>query len=832
MEFINLDQTSKELIRIAKTVAQQYNHDVYDAAHLLLAILHKEVGILPFLDYHDQDVEYIKQWAEMRLEELPIIPTYQGIPTAGIHIGKIMEEADHIRLKLGLLEINPFCILIALCKPDVGFSVDQLRSFSLREGTLLDLFLQNNADTASSTMPNFHEAEQSADVYGKKPTLKNIHLYCIDRSKGEHAATPIIGRRKELRMITEILGRFGKANAMLIGESGVGKTALIEGLIQQINSDNVPHFLQGAHVFELDKGNLIAGATYKGEIEDRVKNIFQELKSFANPILFIDEIHSILDSKQNNNGVAAILKPELSKGNITLIATTTMEDYRKLIEPDPTLQRHFEAVMVAEPTTEQAIKILIHTKDRFTTFHQLQISDQAIEQAVHLAKRYSKDRKLPDSAIDLMDRALSAAKMINQTAVEEVENYLEQLEEINSQSTVSPQEKLLHLQLFYAGLLEQISPILLAKITDATTTADIKTDLELYRYIAQKLTELQTFIATPFTQIGPSEIASIIASITGIPVGKVQAQEKEKLLNMAHALQKRVVGQDDAISVLVDAILESRSGMNKVGQPIGSFFLLGPTGTGKTELAKALAENLFNDEKAMIRFDMSEFKEEHSAALLYGAPPGYVGYEEGGLLVNKIRQNPYAVVLFDEIEKAHPSVYDIFLQLMDEGKIHDRLGKEGDFSNAIILFTSNIGSQWIAEQKEKGLTPSTTALMDVMTQYFRPEFLARLSEIVPFSPITDSLLLKIFDIQLNSLSQALEKQGVTLEIDTDTKQLLASKGFTPKYGARQIVGNIRNYLRRPISKMIINATLPPGSTLEVTHTPNNELAWNIVKKED
>jgi len=294
MEFINLDQSSKELIRIAKAIAQQYNHDVYDSSHLLLGLMHKEVGILTFLEYHEQDIDYIKQWAEMRLEELPIIPTYQGIPTAGVHISKILEQADHIRLKLGLLEINPICVLIALCKPDIAFSVDQLRSFSLREGTLLDLFLQETPNTNPIFTSSTEDSETTSINKSKNSALKNINLYCVDRTKQEPKNNfPIIGRHKELRMITEILGRFAKSNVLLIGESGVGKTALIEGLIQQIKTNSVPNFLQGAQVFELDKGNLIAGATYKGEIEDRVKNIIQEIRTFENPILFIDEIHSI-----------------------------------------------------------------------------------------------------------------------------------------------------------------------------------------------------------------------------------------------------------------------------------------------------------------------------------------------------------------------------------------------------------------------------------------------------------------------------------------------------------------------------------------------------------
>lgn len=314
---------------------------------------------------------------------------------------------------------------------------------------------------------------------------------------------------------------------------------------------------------------------------------------------------------------------------------------------------------------------------------------------------------------------------------------------------------------------------------------------------------------------------------TGIPIGKIESGEKEKLLNMEDILRRRVVGQDNALKVLTDAIVESRSGMNKPGQPIGSFFLLGPTGTGKTELAKALAEALFNDEKAMIRFDMSEFKEEHSAALLLGAPPGYVGYEEGGVLVNRIRRQPYAVVLFDEIEKAHSSVYDIFLQIMDEGKLHDRLGKEGDFSNSIVLFTSNVGSEWLSKQINEGKNPSTTDLMEVMGSYFRPEFLARLSEIVPFSPINETMLVRIFEIQLKGVIALLEKQHIDIEITEKAKNLLATRGFTPKYGARQVAGTIRNYIRRPISKMIVAGTLTAENTVVVDVADNGEIDWNV-----
>ena len=342
-----------------------------------------------------------------------------------------------------------------------------------------------------------------------------------------------------------------------------------------------------------------------------------------------------------------------------------------------------------------------------------------------------------------------------------------------------------------------------------------------------KVKEIGSILDKKIGKITSHEVAAVVSSSTGIPIGKIESGEKEKLLNMEDILRRRVVGQDNALKVLTDAIVESRSGMNKPGQPIGSFFLLGPTGTGKTELAKTLAEALFNDEKAMIRFDMSEFKEEHSAALLLGAPPGYVGYEEGGVLVNRIRRQPYAVVLFDEIEKAHSSVYDIFLQIMDEGKLHDRLGKEGDFSNSIVLFTSNVGSEWLSKQINEGKNPSTTDLMEVMGSYFRPEFLARLSEIVPFSPINETMLVRIFEIQLKGVIALLEKQHIDIEITEKAKNLLATRGFTPKYGARQVAGTIRNYIRRPISKMIVAGTLTAGNTVVVDVADNGDIDWNV-----
>ncbi|WP_165024416.1 ATP-dependent Clp protease ATP-binding subunit [Dysgonomonas sp. ZJ279] len=825
MDFINLNESVKTAIRIAQSIAREYYNANYSSAHLLKALLHKEIGLKPFIQSMDKDIEYFEEWAEMRIDDFPKAGVVADIQPDE-KIPMVFEEADNVRLKLGLLEINPICVLAALTKPNVGFTIDQLKSFPLRENEIFDLYVSGKETRSAIGMPN--SSFVTSEENGAMPMV-NLMKYCVDKTAQalDLKIHNIVSRDKETRMMMEILGRRSKPNVMIIGDSGVGKTALVDGLAHDIVNKNVPSYLDGSTIYELDTGALIAGATYKGEIEDRLKNIIKEIRNIDNAILFIDEIHVLLDPKQGNSGAANILKPELSKGDLTVIGATTIDEYRKLIEPDHAFSRRFEVLQINEPDIASAILMIHSVLSRYMDFHKLEVAKEAIEECVKLAKRYDKDRRLPDSAIDLMDRTMSATKMVNETAQKDVHSFISELAMIEGAFEKTAEEKLADLRFLYLSMQNKLSPVLLGIITDETDVKEIEDNGILFNYIDKALDILSNFVKEKIKTIQVHEVAAIISSKTGIPIGKVQAQEKERLLNMEDLLRRRVVGQDGALKSLVDAILESRSGLNKAGQPIGSFFLLGPTGTGKTELAKSLAEVLFNDEKAMIRFDMSEFKEEHSAALLYGAPPGYVGYEEGGLLVNKIRQQPYAVVLFDEIEKAHPSVYDIFLQIMDEGKLHDRLGKEGDFSNAIVLFTSNVGSEWLTKQLEQGMSPTTTQLMEVMGQYFRPEFLARLSEIVPFSPINETMLLKIFNIQLKGLIEALSKQGIELEIDEDTRKMLAERGFTPKYGARQVGGTIRTHLRRPISRLIVGNKLAHGHKLVVSKDDQNELIWDI-----
>lgn len=822
-DFINnLSESVKIAIRIAKSIAREYANDCYTPSHLLKALMHKEVGLQGFIQSLGKDTGYIENWAEVRIEEAPRSGKTSEI-MADKQIANVFEEADIVRLKLGLLEISPICVLAALTKPGTAYSITQLKSFPIKEEEILSSVVdcQDIAHDIAVGMPTSKGENETATAA--------LYKYCIDKTSEfrENEMHEIVCRENETRMMIETLGRKGKPNVLITGDSGVGKTAIVEGLARAIVNDKVPSYLKGAVVLELDTGALIAGASYKGEAEDRLKNLIRELRKVDKAILFIDEIHTLLDPKQGNSGIASILKPELDRGELTVIGITTAEEYRKIIEPDHAFNRCFEELKINEPDIPSAVLMIESVLSTYTDFHGLEVTEEAIPECVRLAKRYVKDRRLPDSAIDLLDRTLSAVKLINETSKECIEELSTALNEQEKKAGEDDDTKLKELKGIYRSMQNRLSPVLLGMITEDTQPENYDTSEELSDYLKQKIETLRSFLSEPIEKVGSQEVAAVVSYKTGIPLGKLQSEEKERLLNMENILRKRVVGQDNALKALTDAILESRSGLNKAGQPIGSFFFLGPTGTGKTELAKALAEALFNDEKAMIRFDMSEFKEEHSAALLYGAPPGYVGYEEGGLLVNKIRRQPYSVVLFDEIEKAHPSVYDIFLQIMDEGKLHDRLGKEGDFSNSIVLFTSNVGSEWLANQLAEGKNPTTTQLMEVMGRYFRPEFLARLSEIVPFSPIGEDILLMIFDIQFRNVSNLLEKQGISILLTEEVKKYLAHKGFDPKYGARQVAGVIRNYLRRPISRLIISGKLSKGDVLKVGIGESEELIWDI-----
>ncbi|MFB0497789.1 ATP-dependent Clp protease ATP-binding subunit ClpB [Mucilaginibacter sp. OAE612] len=824
MNIVNLSESVKTAVRVAQSLAKEYHHKEFGPAHLLKGLMYQEVGLKNLLQSIGKDTAYISDWAEVRIEDYSAALTVPDEMLGNSQVKQVFEEADNVRIKLGQDLITPVCVLIALIKPNVGFDANQLKSFPVKERELLDIYLSNE-DVNHAVNPSA-QATNGSDALKQTTALLK---YCVDRTSlaKQGKVDPIIGRERETRMVMEILSRRTKPNVMITGDAGVGKTALVDGFALSIVNGQVPASLKNVQLFELDLGSLIAGASYKGEIEDRLKNILREIKQFEKAILFIDEIHTLLDNKGPiGGGVGNLLKPELARGEITVIGATTIDEYRKVIEPEQAFSRRFEVLQVNEPDTPTAIKMLKKLVPQYEEHHNLKIDDNTAEECVRLAQRYMKDRRLPDSAFDLLDRTMAAIRLMNDTtdtALSELRTELNELKALNDAGDLIGAYKWL-----YTVYRNKISAVLLGQLEDETQVDTFETPDEYIAYFERNLSRLEELAQNKTEVVDKHDIAAIISYKTGIPLGKIQAQEKERLLGMEGFLKKRVVGQDQALKAVSDAILESRSGLNKKGQPIGSFFLLGPTGTGKTELAKSIAEFLFNDEKAMIRFDMSEFKEEHSAALLYGAPPGYVGYEEGGLLVNKIRQQPYSVVLFDEIEKAHPSVFDIFLQILDEGHMHDRLGKQGDFSNALVLFTSNIGSEWVSEQISRGHMPTSNQLMEVMANKFRPEFLARLSEIVPFAPIHEENVVRIFEIQLKSLIQALDKMGINMQLSAEAKNMLALSGFTPKYGARQLSAVIRNQLRRPISRYIISGELKKGNTIAIDKkSDDTELLWSI-----
>lgn len=529
-------------------------------------------------------------------------------------------------------------------------------------------------------------------------------------------------------------------------------------LLQSLSDNEVPVSLASVQPYELDLITLAQGVSYKGEVEDRLKEILSHLSELEQPVLVIENFHRLEDKQSVLNGLIPVLKKVLSGGLIQMICTTTVDGFTKDIEKDKELLAYFEKITVEEPDEALSVEIIRTKCEAYENFHQLDIAEDVPCEIVRLAKRYMSERRLPSSALDLLDRSMASLK---------VENEIKALE---------------------------------AGTGDGKERCKLETD----------------------------DVKAVVSKMTGIPMGSIQSEERERLSNAEEILHQRVVGQNHAVRSVLDAIYESRSGLNKKGQPIGSFFFLGPTGTGKTELAKSLAAFLFNDETSILRFDMSEYKEEHSVALLYGAPPGYVGYEEGGLLVNQIRRHPYSVVLFDEIEKAHRSVFDLFLQILDEGKLHDRLGRVGDFSNALIIFTSNIGSDYIFKAFGEGRVPTHDQMLDVMQGQFRPEFLARLTEIVPFSPITEEMIDRIFDIHLRSLLRSLQEQHISLEIDQSAREYVTKVGFNAHYGARPILGIIRKEIRRPLSKLIIAGDVCPGDKVVMKYDDGaKEIRWDI-----
>ena len=799
-------------LKLAKNMAVAEHHKSFGVAHLALAMLYEPTGLREVLEGLGKDIAYMIEWFEVRKEsyqseEIPFDDSFEDR-----EVKKLWEEAVRSKIKLGADTIDAVCVFMAIVREGVIYSAAQIELLGVEEKEFLNQFSISSFELSAS---DSQAIEEMSSGFAFAVNLKTDKIIT--------EGSLVIGREEEVRNILENLERTQNKATLLVGDSGIGKTAIVKAFVKEL-SENRDHQLQNTLVFGLNVSKMLSGSTSENELSKKTVELFEKLNKLQNTsILVIDDLQVLLENATGkSNLMINVLNSQLSEGATNLIMCISSDAYHKYLEKHP-IHTKLEVLQLEELDHFHLLKCLERHQEHFQRAYQIEISQATLAEAIHLSRRYFKESKLPYGAIDLIDRTLAAVKMSNANTSTTITVFKKELEKLKT----SEEKDFSKLQLWQNTLLSKLSAIISSRLIGSYALTEETPYEEGIAKMEALLVELEALSAHKITCIEPTEIEAIIAVITGIPIGKIQADEKDRLLNIENRLQERVKGQNRAIQTLADAIIESRSGLSNPKQPIGSFFFLGPTGTGKTELTKSLAELLFDDENAMIRFDMSEFKEEHSAALLYGAPPGYVGYEEGGMLVTKIRQKPYSVVLFDEIEKAHSSVYDVFLQIMDEGTIHDKLGRSGDFSNAIIIFTSNIASSWIAEEISKGHTPTSNERIEVMSEYFRPEFLGRLTEVVPFSPITEAVAQDIFLLHLSKLQQQLlQQKNISLSLTEEALHYLSNKGYSQKYGARPIAGIIRNYLKKAISKFIVAQQVKEGETLKV-HYKDNQLIWSI-----